>query len=135
MRSDRKIFLLVPGAFVLCLGLPNVASAINNFAEELEEQKTEQGMQGDSPGLAEKKELAAKGISIVHGEVLGVEPDKYLVRKYDGDIVRLQIDQKTQVSGPVRQGDRIVAKVNDQEVALTITSASRSDQYSCERGK
>jgi len=42
MKSNRKKFLLVSGAFVLCLGLPNLAPAINNFAEELEEQQIKQ---------------------------------------------------------------------------------------------
>jgi len=54
---------------------------------------------------------------------LQVEPDKYLIRKYDGDVVRLHIDNKTQLSGSISQGDRIVAKVNEQEVALMIQSA------------
>jgi hypothetical protein len=125
MKSTRKIFLLVPGAFVLCLGLPNLAPAINNFAEELEEQHMKQEVQGQEglPVPAEKDAEAAKGIATIHGEVLQVEPDKYLVRKYDGDIVRLHIDNKTEVSGSISQGDRIVAKVNDQDVALMVQSA------------
>jgi len=123
MKSKRKLFLLVPVTFVLVLGLPNVAPAINNFSEELEEQQMKQEArdQGGLPGLAETE--AAEGIVTIHGEVLQVEPDKYLIRKYDGDLVRLHIDDKTQMSGPIRQGDRVVAKVNDQEVALTIQSA------------
>ena len=125
MKSTRKIFLLVSGAFVLCLGLPNLAPAINNLSEELEEQemKQEAQEQGGVPGVAEKDADAAKGITTIHGEILQVDRDQYLIRKYDGDLVRLHIDDKTHVSGRVRQGDRIVAKVNDQEVALTIQSA------------
>ena len=126
MKSNRKKFLLVSGAFVLCLGLPNLAPAINNFAEELEEQqiKQESKDQGGAPGLAEKDAEAAKGIITIHGEVLQVGPDKYLIRKYDGDVVRLHIDNnKTQLSGSISQGDRIVAKVNEQEVVLMIQSA------------
>jgi len=126
MKSNRKKFLLVSGAFVLCLGLPNLAPAINNFAEELEEQqiKQESKNQGGASGPAEKDAEAAKGITTIHGEVLQVEPDKYLIRKYDGDVVRLHIDNnKTQLSGSISQGDRIVAKVNEQEVVLMIQSA------------
>jgi hypothetical protein len=123
MNSNRKTFLLVSGAFVLCLGLPNLAPAINNFAEELE-IKQESKNQGGASGPAEKDAEAAKGITTIHGEVLQVEPDKYLIRKYDGDVVRLHIDNnKTQLSGSISQGDRIVAKVNEQEVVLMIQSA------------
>jgi len=37
--------------------------------------------------------------------------------------VRLHIDNKTEVNGSISQGDRIVAKVNDQDVALMVQSA------------
>jgi hypothetical protein len=91
MKSTRKIFLLVSGAFVLCLGLPNLAPAINNLSEELEEQemKQEAQEQGGVPGVAEKDADAAKGITTIHGEILQVDRDQYLIRKYDGDLVRL----------------------------------------------
>ena len=110
---------------MLCLGLPNIAPAIDNFTEELTEQKVEREAQrqGDLPGLAEKDEDAAKGLHTIYGEVLQVQHDKYLVKKYDGDVVRLHIDNNTLVSGNVSQGDRIMAKVNDQEVALRIQPA------------
>ena len=122
MKSNRKIFLLVSGTILLSLGLPNLTWAINNFTEELEEQqmKQEAQEQGNLPGLAETE--AAEGVSTIRGEVLQAEPDKYLIRKYDGDVIRLRIDEKTRMSGPISQGDRIVAKVKDQEVALTIQS-------------
>jgi hypothetical protein len=103
--------------------LPNLALAINNFAEELEEQQMKQEARDQEglPGLSETE--AAEGIATIHGEVLQAEPDQYLIRKYDGDVIRLRIDDKTKMRGPLRQGDRIVAKVKDQEIALTIQSA------------
>lgn len=125
MRFNHKIIHLTSGAFMLCVGLPNMAPAINSLTEELTEQKVEREAerQGDVPGLAEKDKDTAKGLYTIYGEVLQVEHDKYLVKKYDGDVVRLHIDNNTRVSGTVSQGDRIVAKVNDQEVALTIQPA------------
>jgi hypothetical protein len=38
----------------------------------------------------------------------------------DGKEVRLHTDKTTQITGNIQQGDRIVAKVNDQNHALTI---------------
>lgn len=114
-----KIVGLVSCGFVLCLSLPNSAQAINNFAEELNEVKTEQHAGGQS-NLAEKDEATLKGSPTIYGEILQVKHDKYLVRKYDGDVVRVHIDNNTQLNERLIQGDRIVAKVDDQRHVLLI---------------
>lgn len=115
----RTIVGLVSCGFVLCLGLPNSVQAINNFAEELKELKSEHNADGQA-GLAERDEEAAKGFHTNYGEVLQIKHNEYLVRKYDGDVVRLHIDNNTQLSRSLTQGDRIVAKVDDHGHALLI---------------
>ena len=120
MDSPRRIIVgLVSFGFLLCLGVPNSAQAINNFAEELKELKSEQYADGQA-GLAENEEDTAKGLQTIHGEILQIKHDKYLVRKYDGNVVRLHSDNNTQLSGKFTEGDRIVAKVDDQGHALLI---------------
>jgi hypothetical protein len=119
MVSILKFIGVISCGFVLCLGLPNCAQAINNFAEELQELKSEQNADGQT-GLTEKDEETARGIQTIYGEVLRIKHDKYLVRKYDGNVVRLHIDNNTQLNGNLTQGDRIVAKVIDQKHALLI---------------
>jgi hypothetical protein len=104
---------------VLFLGLPNSAQAINNVAEELKELKSEQHADGQA-GRAKKEEEAAKGIQTIYGEVLQVKHNQYVVKKYDGNVVRLDTDNNTQLSGSLTQGDRIVAKVVYQKHALLI---------------
>ena len=122
----RTIVGFVSCGFVLCLGLPNGAQAINNFAEELKELKSEQ-YADEQAGLAENEEdtaeNTAKGLQTIYGEVLQIKHDKYLIRKYAGSVVRLHSDNNTQLNGSLTQGDRIVAKVNEQEVLLMIHSA------------
>lgn len=118
MISNRHIIVgLGFCAFTLWLGVSS-AKAINNFSEELQEQRSEQNADGQ-PGNVETQETG-KGLDTIHAEVLQVEDDKYLVRKYDGDVIRLQIDNNTQLSGSFTQGDRIVAEVNDQRQAISI---------------
>jgi uncharacterized protein YdeI (BOF family) len=114
-----KIVGLVSCGFVLCLSLPNSALAINNFAEELNEVKTEE-LAGGQTGLAQRDEATLNGPHTIYGEVLQVKHDKYLVRKYNGDVIRVQIDNNTQVNERLTQGDRIVAKVDDQRHVLLI---------------
>jgi len=41
----------------------------------------------------------------------------------DGKEVRLHTDKTTQMMGEIKKGDRIEAKVNDQNHALSIRSA------------
>ena len=115
----REIVGLVSCGLVLFLSLPNTAQAINNFAEELKELKTEQRADGQA-GLGMNVEATLKASHTMYGEVLQVNHDKFLVRKYDGDVVRLHIDNNTQLSERLTQGDRIVAKVDDQRDVLLI---------------
>ena len=117
----RNVVGLVSCWFALCLSVPHSAQAINNFARELNEVKSEQRLDGQV-GLVEKDEEASKGLHTLYGEVLQVKHEKYLVRKYNGDVVRLQIDDNTEFNGNLTQGDRIVAKVDEERHVLLIQS-------------
>ena len=55
--------------------------------------------------------------------MLGVEGDNLLVKAKDGKEVRLQIDETTQKARNIEPGERIGAKLNDQNHALWILSA------------
>jgi len=67
--------------------------------------------------------LSLNGSHTIKGEVLGVEPSSYFVKQYDGDQVRVHIDDTTQMSGRIGQGTHIEAKVNAQSHALSIRQA------------
>ena len=119
MVSMLKAIGVISCGLVLCLGVPTSTQAINNFAKELRELKSEQYADGQA-GLAEKEEEAAKGLQRIHGEVLQIKHDKFLVWKYDGNVVRVQSDINTQLNGSLTQGDRIVVKVDNQGHAFLI---------------
>jgi transcriptional antiterminator Rof (Rho-off) len=59
----------------------------------------------------------------IKGELLRVEYGEYVVKEQDGKEVRLTTDKMTQMMGQLKKGDRIEAKVNDQNHALSIRSA------------
>jgi hypothetical protein len=67
--------------------------------------------------------LLAKRGHMIKGQVLSVEGENYSVKRQDGKEVRLHIDDTTQKTGNIRQGDRIEAEVNDQNHVLSIRSA------------
>jgi len=67
--------------------------------------------------------LSLHGIHTIKGEVLRVEPSSYFVKQYDGYQMRLHIDETTQMTGRIAQGEHIEAKVNDEHHALSIRQA------------
>jgi hypothetical protein len=115
MVSITKIIVGMSCGFVLCLGLSNAALAIDNFADDLEADK-----HAGRQDLMKTDEVAVKGIRTIKGEVLHVESDYYLVRDFDADLLRLYVDKNTQKTDNIRQGERIEAKVNDQNYTLSI---------------
>ena len=127
MSSLSKVAGLVSYSFLLCLGLSNAAQAGSAAAaaEELKSGQSDQ-MKNDQPDQTMKSGHSENGMTI-KGEVLRVEGDNYFVKGQDGKEVRLHTDQTTQKNGAIQQGDRIEAKVNDQNHAVSIRSAQGSD--------
>ena len=68
--------------------------------------------------------LYLNGSHTIKGEVLRVEPSSYFVKQYDGYQVSVHTDATTQMTGTIRTGDHIEAKVNAQRHALSIRQAS-----------
>jgi hypothetical protein len=52
-----------------------------------------------------------------------VEPSSYYVKQYDGNQVRMHVDETTQMIGNIGQGEQIEAKVDEQNHAVSIRSA------------
>ena len=117
MVSMPKMIGVLSCGFLLCFGLSNAALAIDNLADDLEADKN-----AGRQDLTKKDEIAVAGVRTIRGEVLHVEPDYYLVRELDADLLRLHIDKNTQSTATISQGDRIEAKVNEQNHPLSIRS-------------
>jgi hypothetical protein len=64
--------------------------------------------------------LYLNGGHTIKGEVVRVEPSSYFVKQYDGYRVSFHTDETTQMTGTIRPGDHIEAKVNAQSHALAI---------------
>lgn len=125
MVSISKVVGLASCCFLLCLGFSNAAQA-GSAAAAAEELKSGQSSSDPMKGEQATGSHSEAGKTI-KGEVLRVEGDNYFVKGQDGKEVRLHIDQTTQKTGNVQQGDRIEAHVNDQNHALSIRSAQGTD--------
>ena len=97
MISIPKVVSILSCGFLLCLGLSTAVHA------------------GEETG-ASRLERA----TTIKGELVRIGYGEYFVKGQDGKEVRLTIDKKTQMMGQLKQGDRIEAKVNEQNHALMI---------------
>ena len=129
MVSIPKVVGVLSCGFLLCLGLSHTAQAEHPPAPsdvmKTDSQTDRQGYQSDDDKQRNDKmgSTRAKGAKTIKGELFRVEDGNYFVKVKDGKKVRLHIDKTTEMMGEIKKGDRIEAKVNDQNHALWILSA------------
>ena len=112
MVSITKVVGVLSCGLLLCLGLSSATQA--------EEMKA--GQSEGTGGLADQKGMTMqKQVHLIKGNVVRVEYGNYTVKQKDGTEVILHTDNTTQMMGQFKKGDRIEAKVNDQNHALSIS--------------
>ncbi len=130
MVSISKIVGVLSCGFLLCLGLS--AAHAEHAPGPSDVMKTDsvtdrQGFQSDDDkqkNVDNKKGTEhADGAKTIKGELVRVEDGNYFIKAKDGKEVRLHTDKTTEMMGEIKKGDRIDAKVNDQNHALSIRPA------------
>lgn len=76
----------------------------------------------------------------VEGEVVRIEGDYYFVEDPNGNEVRLTVNQSTLRTGPIKEGELVEARVNNDDHALSIRpikalEAGQADAASRREGK
>ncbi|MEP6958563.1 MAG: hypothetical protein ABI980_07510 [Nitrospirota bacterium] len=115
MVSISKVVGVLSCGFLLCLGLSIAAQAEDMKAGQSERK----GGQADQKEMTVQKQWG----HFIQGDVVRVEHGNYFVKDKDGKKVRLETDSTTQLMGEIKKGDRILAKVTDQNHALSIIPA------------
>jgi hypothetical protein len=131
MVSIPKVVGVLSCGFLLCLGLSSAAQAEHApGASDLMKTNAvtdQQGFQSDNDKQKnvndEKGSNRPDGAKTIKGELFRVEDGNYFVKVKNGKEVRLHTDKTTQMMGEIKKGDRIEAKVNEQNHALSIRSA------------
>ena len=136
MVAIPKVVGVLSCGFVLCLGLSNATQAEHTPAPS-DVMKTDsvtdrQGFQSDDDKQKnvnnEKGSNHADGAKTIKGELSRVEDGNYFVKVKDGKEVRLHTDKTTEMMGEIKKGDRVEAKVNDQNHALSIRSTRGTEK-------
>ena len=133
MVSIPKVGCVLSCSFLLCLGLSNASQAEHTPAPS-DVMKTDsvsdrQGFQSDDDkqkNVDNEKGKSATGAKTVTGELFRVEDGNYFVKAKDGKQVRVHTDKTTQMIGEIKKGERIEAKVNNENHALSIRKADAS---------
>jgi hypothetical protein len=68
-------------------------------------------------------EDTVQGMDTIKGEVLRIKGEHFYVRRSDGKEMHLHTKPTTPLMGEFKKGDRIEAKVDDQNNALSIRQA------------
>jgi Cu/Ag efflux protein CusF len=129
MVSIPKVVGVMCGGVLLCLGLAHTAQAEHPPAPsdvmKTDSQTDRQGYQSDDDKQknVEMGSNRAKGAKTIKGELFRVKDGNYFIKVKDGKKVRLHTDQTTEMIGEIKKGDRIEAKVNNQNHALSIRKA------------
>ena len=101
MYSLIKVVTVLSCGVLLCFGLSQAA-----YAGQADEEGANR--------LAQAK--------VIRGDLVRIDYGDYLIKEKDGQEVRLHVSNKTQMMGQLKKGDRVEAKVDDQNNALTIRS-------------
>jgi len=133
MTSIPKSVGVLSCALMLCFGLSNAAKAEHKPAPsdvmKTDAQDDRQGFQSDDD--KQKNESLgsshAEGTKTIKGELFRVEEGNYFVKVKGGKEVRLHTDKTTKMTGEIKKGDRIEAKVNNQNHALSMRAARATE--------
>jgi hypothetical protein len=131
MVSIPKVVGVLSCGVLLCLGLSNPAQAEHQPAPsdvmKTDAQDDRQGFQSDDDKQKnvneEKGSKADKEAKTITGELFRIEGGNYFVKVKDGKEVRMHTDKTTKMTGEIKKGDRIEAKVNHENHALSIRGA------------
>jgi hypothetical protein len=128
MVSIPKVVGVLSCSFLLCLGLSNAVQAEHapgpSDVMKTDSVTDKQGFQSDDDKQKnvdnEKGSNPVEGAKTIQGELTRVEDGNYFVKVKDGKEVRLHTDKTTKMMGEIKKGDRIEAKMNNQNHALSI---------------
>jgi uncharacterized protein YdeI (BOF family) len=67
---------------------------------------------------------------VIEGEVLKVDREYYMVKDLSGKEVKIQLDERTNVTGSPKVGDNIIAQMEPQGYAYSIKRATGSSMDS-----
>jgi hypothetical protein len=116
MLSLPKLAGILSCSFLLCFGVVDALPAADDM---------KMGLSGEKNGEADRKgtTLDMQGVHIIQGDVMRVEGGTYHVKGLDGKEMSLRADNTTMRTEKIKVGDRIEAKIDENNFALSLLPA------------
>ncbi len=122
-----------------CIGLLSTASFGQSTPDKGTPSNLMGGMGSQSPVIGSESPGTGSGMGshtpgmgseslTIQGELLRVQDELYVVKDASGQEVALHVDQSTQKTGEVKEGDQIKAEVNQDGHVLKLEKADESLQ-------
>ena len=70
---------------------------------------------------------SSSAADVIHGDVLNIEGDTYIIKDVTGHEVQLRVDAETQHEDRIKVGDKVEAQVSSDGHAQTIRIAIPND--------
>src|SRR4029079_10842375 len=127
MVSLSKVVGVMSCVFVLCLGLSTAVQADDaaTSAGTLTTDQSDRRQGGQEANKKQRREPesdTSTDSKTITGEVLRVEGNDCFIKEQDGKEVRLHMEPRTLKGRKIEAGERIEAKVDDQNHVLAILS-------------
>jgi hypothetical protein len=121
MVDISKVVRVLSWGFVLWVGLLCNMAQADTMVPRAEAEKDSQrtGGQGDPKELS----IRQQGVHIIQGDVLRVEGNTYFIKELGGKELSLRTDATTMKAEKIQVGDRIEAKVDENNRALSLVLA------------
>ncbi len=135
MLSIPKLVGILSCGLLLYLGLSNAAQAEHSPSAsdvmKTDSQSDRQGYQSDDDRQKnvgdQKGSTRLEAAKTITGELVRIKDGNYFVKVKGGKEVRLHTDKTTETIGEIKKNDRIEAKMNDQNHALSIRLLPKTD--------
>ena len=121
MVHISKVVRVLSCGFVLWVGLLCHMAQADTMIPKADTEKDSQR----TVGQGDPKELSIRqqGVHIIQGDVLRVEGNTYFIKELGGKELSLRTDTTTMKAEKIQVGDRIEAKVDENNHALSLVLA------------
>ena len=121
MVDIPKVIRVLSCGFVLWVGLLCNMAQADTMVPRADAEKDSQ----TRGGQGEPKELPIRqqGVHIIQGDVVRVEGNTYFIKELGGKELSLRTDATTMKAEKIQVGDRIEAKVDENNRALSLVLA------------
>lgn len=123
MREMPTVVRLLSCGFLLWVGLPGDVTQADTLVPGSDTGKASQSQRTGRQDNPKELSMRQQVFHIIQGDVLRVEGDTYFIKELGGKEMSLRADASTMKAEKIQVGDRIEAKIDENNRALSLVLA------------